>query len=601
MKNIRRVIIAGIFLAAVPALAVSYGGLKKHPGKVAITEATGEPAPAMGVLSGVAPGTPVSYTLSSEEGDVFSGKEIADAHGAVTLPAHDAKARGKKFLNYNVYVERERDPLLINAKIYPAAGKMTLSGRGLEKFSGIAVEGEKTRTETRADWAGVFHDIEVPGVPRGKDQNVKVAFYSNNILGDARQEQSPLVLRVYSAPGGGQVEDEYINKYQEEHCNDDPEFSVCDDNRMDQQMKNIVNNYVTALMMATRQFSAVMMHQAMIFGTFLDAKYGLETTREFQKLTAEAHKDYHPSEQMCRFGTFMRSVERTGRKTAYDKQALSKSLMNVYLNTKNASTAEGIANDTDARVRQFRNVYCDPQDNNGGLNWICDRDQKLPNDDVGATDAVRMNKDIDFGRTVEFPLTLDIDYSDEEDTPDEQDVIALARNLYWPDMIEPGLAEQMSDKRDEYMDFRRLAAINNVAQNSFTSHVAMKARSEPEIEKSGWRFMKSLLLQFGLKEEEIDEMVGEYPSYYAQMEILTKKIYQDPDFYTHLYDKPANVARIGVAIDAIRLMQNRDFYEANLRREMLTSLMVESELEKSVNVINQDMGTVNAKARKISK
>ena len=96
---------------------------------------------------------------------------------------------------------------------------------------------------------------------------------------------------------------------------------------------------------------------------------------------------------------------------------------------------------------------------------------------------------------------------------------------------------------------------------------------------AGWNFMKSLIREFGtFTDDQIHDMLGDRPSYYAQMEVLTKKLYQHPNFYTNLYDKPANVDRIGASLDAIAIMHQRDRYESMLRREMLTALLVEEAL-----------------------
>src|SRR5690606_22365434 len=129
--------------------------------------------------------------------------------------------------------------------------------------------------------------------------------------------------------------------------------------------------------------------------------------------------------------------------------------------------------------------------------------------------------------------------------------------------------------------------MKNVAHNSFTTLAGMKSRAEPGLEDAaGWSFMKALFREFGLADEDIDDILGEYPSYYAQMEVLTRKIYQDPDFYTNLYDKPVNVKRIGASMEAIQIMQDRDFFESALRREMLTSLMVEEALSHHADQLN---------------
>jgi len=62
------------------------------------------------------------------------------------------------------------------------------------------------------------------------------------------------------------------------------------------------------------------------------------------------------------------------------------------------------------------------------------------------------------------------------------------------------------------------------------------------------------------------------------MEILTKKLYQSPKFYSDLYDKPANVLRKDVAIQAAELMQKRDIYRSLLRSEITLATMLETAL-----------------------
>jgi hypothetical protein len=139
----------------------------------------------------------------------------------------------------------------------------------------------------------------------------------------------------------------------------------------------------------------------------------------------------------------------------------------------------------------------------------------------------------------------------------------------------------------DYQNSRGLIAAMGVAHDSFASIAGMKSKTVPGIgAASGWNFMKSMMRDFGLADADIDQLLGQYPSYYAQMEVLTKKIYQRPDFYTNLYDKPTNVKRISDAMTAIQIMQQRDFYESRLRNEMLTSMLVEQALAKHVESIN---------------
>ena len=70
------------------------------------------------------------------------------------------------------------------------------------------------------------------------------------------------------------------------------------------------------------------------------------------------------------------------------------------------------------------------------------------------------------------------------------------------------------------------------------------------------------------------------------MEILAKKIYQNPDFYVNLYDTPANVARKKVALRAIELMLDRAIYESQIRQEMVMSVLLSSKLRSDFRSIN---------------
>ena len=69
-------------------------------------------------------------------------------------------------------------------------------------------------------------------------------------------------------------------------------------------------------------------------------------------------------------------------------------------------------------------------------------------------------------------------------------------------------------------------------------------------------------------------------SYDGIMEVLTKKIYQDPAFYINLYDNPENVMRQKASIKAIQLMQGWDIVKALHRREMLLAMILELKLRK---------------------
>ena len=230
-----------------------------------------------------------------------------------------------------------------------------------------------------------------------------------------------------------------------------------------------------------------------------------------------------------------------------------------------------------------------PRDNNNGLDYLCDHVQKgnpkMPK--IGATDPERMNKDIDFVRTVDSPWTLNIDFTDNKLTDHEEEVLALANNLYGHHVfVRPPSGALKNDPngmkamQKHYMDARSILAKRSVAENSFNAITSMKAQGSP----GSREFMEAVLAELGIpavgkvpgQPSDIDLLLGDdpnnaafnsSPSYYAQMEVLTKKSFQNPDFYTNLYDKPVNVDRKGVALQAIGLMQKFDLFKSYLRHE----------------------------------
>lgn len=338
--------------------------------------------------------------------------------------------------------------------------------------------------------------------------------------------------------------------------------------------ESLRTNWITAFMKFSEQMSAVMMEQMVAVGAFLDAKLQLETQLLFQEKTAQAHKDYHPDMTMCRIGTNIRSLAASEDIADENARLLNMTMLRRGLLAESGATAEGPDTDLAARLRQFKTVYCDPHDANGYLERIC----KLSEAGKG-----RANKDINYTRTLEGRYTLDIDFTDDKTTPDEEDILALAKNLfnyYSFDRIPPDLLRQ-EYVIDDFLDMRSAMAIRGIAHNSFSHLVGQRAAG------SGLSapFMRNFLLEMGVPEEEVAGFIGEKPSYFAQMEVLTHKMFENPQFYVNLYTKPVNVERIGVSLQALKLMQDRDRYEASLRREMLISLLLELKIRDLQNTV----------------
>ncbi len=338
--------------------------------------------------------------------------------------------------------------------------------------------------------------------------------------------------------------------------------------------------WVQSLQKMTAQIVSTMMQQVQIIGTFFDAKHQLETQRLIQQKTALAHQKYQPSEQMCTIGTFVRGLGQSERRAAVTQAALARSMIDRALKLGDASTY-GLSTDEETIESTYLSAYCTPSDNAGQNTELC----------TGEIASAMVNADIDYTRSISSPLTLDVDLFDDETTSDEATIFAVMDQLFMHNSFPPIVSAKTELTRfvEVYLEMRSLVAIRSVAQNSLAFIVAEKSASSPEADNIG-PFLRSMMVEMGIEADLVDDMIGENPSHYAQMEFLTRKIYYHPEFISNLYDKPANVRRMVAAMTAIKSMQNWQITEALKRREMLTSILLELKLrEKQMELESKDI------------
>lgn len=170
----------------------------------------------------------------------------------------------------------------------------------------------------------------------------------------------------------------------------------------------------------------------------------------------------------------------------------------------------------------------------------------------------------------------------------------------------PEAAMRYRNNQDEIMDMRTVIAKRGVAEHSFNTIVGMKALSKEEAETMTQPFMKLILEAIGIglpgalqEDEEVEAYLGTRPSYYAQMELLTKRIFQTPDFFVNLYDEPADVERQGVALQAVGLMQDFDTWQSYLRTEAMLSVILELELLRLNNQVVNQMSSMRGSGIKL--
>lgn len=346
-------------------------------------------------------------------------------------------------------------------------------------------------------------------------------------------------------------------------------------------------NYIQkALALMTEQLVTVGMQQVEIIGTFFDAKHQLETQRLFQQLQAQAHKDYQPSEDLCAIGTAVRSLASSERRSDLTQMTFSNRMMQRQLLSKDVISGRGSVSDRNSRVAQFKQVYCNPTDNSDGLNFLCN---------TGGGRIDRRNTDVDYTNTVENTLTLDIDFTTPNPnllTDDEVDIFSLGANLFGNEVLSSITDRLLADENNVpkdlqyfYLRQRSLAAKRSVAQNSYSAITSMRANGNAE----NTAFLYSFMQELGVALPQIREYLGDNPSYFAQMEILTKKIYQNPKFYADLYDKPVNIERKGAALQALALMQDRDIYDSLIRSEAVLATLLEALILKEHDRVSESL------------
>ena len=222
-------------------------------------------------------------------------------------------------------------------------------------------------------------------------------------------------------------------------------------------------------------------------------------------------------------------------------------------------------------------------------------------DSMNVTDETR-NKDVNFTQVIDRAATLDVDFYTGAPAPalseDETDIFALGNNLYSHDIMYrvPEATLKIRENQDELLDMRSIVAKRSVAENSFNTIVGLKAQGTAESTTLTLPYISLIWEALGVTDAAaLENYLGERPSYDAQMEVLTKRMYQQPEFFTTLYDEPANVDRKGVALQAIGLMQQFDTWNSHLRTEAMLSVLLELELMAMQERIDNLRGGIRSK------
>lgn len=290
-----------------------------------------------------------------------------------------------------------------------------------------------------------------------------------------------------------------------------------------------------------------------------------------------------PDQNTCSAGTaveFLARTEEDARVTAAAGAAAVSSRQAMLSGTPQAS-GEGWEKET--RFKRCIEKYCDLEDHGGNVVGAVDALKTRGGLNMLEGDERRTNADIDYGRSFAAPLTLDVDGSAPDDGAYE-DMLTMASYLYGHDQF----FNLTRDRIDSSLfDVRALQAKRNLVANSFLAQMELKAKSKEPMSPE----MLAAYQNLGFSGTALADMVGENPSYHAQMDVLTRRLYQDPQFYTNLVTTRENLDSQATAMDAFANMQMRDLYESLRRQELLFAVLLEAKIGKQA--IDQDDRVLN--------
>jgi hypothetical protein len=361
-------------------------------------------------------------------------------------------------------------------------------------------------------------------------------------------------------------------------------LSVCDPVHIAAWQEALKLNYLRAFMAMTQQLSVLMVQQAQIIGAFIDAKHQLEVQRWFQKGQARTHSDYHPGRPICYYGTLAEEFSSLMRLHTYNTEALNAYMIDREIAPaspepgKGAGAPEGPAQDKLTRLRQFKELYCDP-DNNGrdGMEEICTR-----------VDMDRRNKDINYS-FVEYRPMHEINFEEEPKTDAETDIIALSKNLFSHEIftriprkkIYHEISNKPLDGSRLMMDLRSVIALRGPMRDTFSNIIALHGYG-----KRGLRggliseLINEYLSNMDINEYRRAQYADPAPSEIAMLSILMSKFSQNPRYIVELHETDDNVERMHAAQQAIENIGGRKAFESALRREMNLSARLEARLKK---------------------
>ncbi|MEM6782004.1 MAG: hypothetical protein AAF569_09095 [Pseudomonadota bacterium] len=366
---------------------------------------------------------------------------------------------------------------------------------------------------------------------------------------------------------------------------DTPRNSALEDHQFWMVETWFIDNWLPMMMMMAEYFQAVMVWETGEYKKIFDAENQLDAQRAFQMGQARAHKNYHPSEQMCSIGTAQRSLASSQRYAELSASAILKRITDRQLMSGQTITAEGSSSDAASRIDQRIRLNCNPADNSGDYGVICPT----------PADPGRMNRHLDMNLLRSASLTQDMDITQGPGglQEDGTDITAFAINFTGEPMprIDNSLLSNETTNRPEgdalLLDTRSIALHQSVLMWPYANIMSRQVSGGREAQPWIYASMQNL----GYGDDEIYERLGERPSLNATEDVFVKSL-QTPETINALAgETPANVARIEAQVLAFNVRQNERMLELLKMDEIVTAVIAENLLIEEQERIDSAIAT----------
>ncbi len=352
------------------------------------------------------------------------------------------------------------------------------------------------------------------------------------------------------------------------------------DVRNDYFLEELVNDFVApALKKKTQQISQNDQQESNAQGAIVDATLANEQAIDVGVTQAETAIDYAAHPFIGQMATYARGLALSSERMRQSQLLRGDAGTAELLAASGTLTAKGGGAVEDWRLKNLKDIYIDPDQQGGYL-------RKL----VQGSD--RVNRDLDVARSLLGRQTLDINFEDTTLTDDERDFLALKENLASSTAMDTSRMRDLAANDAMLTDVPELLSMTarrSIIDRTINTMAGMRARgsdvSAPE--------MQALLRQLGYGDDapEMKDVAGQ-ASYEAHMDILTRRVFQNPNMYVNLIANPVALRRILVAQNAVRNMQQFDMYATTTRSEDLTALWAWLETREQFNKAQSGLNEV---------